>query len=284
MMRHTAPSLLRKHLSRTLATSAVNSGEVVLVWDAAPADPNMQTGDTGGKLMTQPVKALVHYVSAQAVLRAGVEYSAGDAILDFSGTTDLRLSDRSGMRFRLPDGKIYGAKSTGRQPVLLREVAFGGSVLVNSVVVQMRPDGAPAATIGEVKYVTGAENRTLYRTDADGLWCCEPSLAKTRAWFDWSVPGEMRIRFGSAGTVALHADGSRVAVKSLTNTLSSTLPRLEFWYAGVKRATLTAAGQLAATAFADEDPGEAALRVQNGLDLFAIASGGLWAPAFTDEL
>lgn len=57
-------------------------------------------------------------------------------------------------------------------------------------------------------------------------------------------------------------------VKSLTDTLAATLPRIEFCYLGIPRATLTPAGLLGAD-FTDTSP-EAAMRMQNDVDLFAV--------------
>lgn len=280
----TAPRLLKRTLSGVLAKRSLDAGDVTLIWDATPpSDPNVETGAPVPTVMNATVRALVHAVSANAVGRQGMEFKAGDALLTFPGGVDV--TGKAALRYRLPDGCIYGQANTGRGVSRFRDTTLGGEDIAYTMHVRLRPDSGPVAgtPLGEIRYVTGAESVRLYEFDAEGLWCPDVRLTGTRAALDFTAAGLCTVRFG--GTVALTASASGLRVKVLTNTLASTFPRLDFFYAGTRRATLLRDGTLGATGFADlAAPPAASMQVQNGVNLFAVGPAGVSAAGISDEL
>lgn len=278
-------SAMRK-LQRTVRSALwcgqLDAADVALVWDTTPpSDMNVQAGAPAPTLMTAFVRAFVHYVSAESVMRQGMEFSAGDAILSFDGGFELR--GRASLRYRLPNGRMYAQRNTARGLEELWDSTIGGVRLANTVMVRQRPSSDPLASgvPGEIALLTAAGETQLWQWDAaDGLF--NPGLVKPSCGvtFDWRTYGALTICFGTVA--ALAADAGGVHVKALSDTLATTLPRLEFRYAGSSVATLTPDGTLAATDFSDSCT--AGMRIQNGADLFQTGAGGLCAASFSDDL
>ena len=268
-MHFSAANLLRRTTGELLEKGQLDAGDVVLIWDATPpTDANDADAAPAETVMTQTVRAFIHYVSANAVGRMGMEFSAGDAILTFDGAADL--TGKAGLRYRLPGGRIYAQQNTARG---LEEIveSMGGQRMHSTIMVRARPDAVARAPIaGEIRYRSGAGNVQLFSQDSAGLYATGRSDA---ARLDFSVPGEVSAWFGSRRVLRAEEDG--VHVITATAVLSSALPRIEFWYGGVLRATLTSAGELAGN-FSDVRP-ELAMRIQNGMDLFSV--GEVFYPA-----
>ena len=115
----------------------------------------------------------------------------------------------------------------------------------------------------------------------------EPVLAVSPARCgNCSRPIGTEVRLKTFATIALSllalsANVAGTHVKSITDTLAATLPRMEFWHRGVRRATLTPAGELAAS-FTDT-PMEDAMRIQNGADIFRVGAQ-FYSAAVSDDL
>lgn len=269
----TAGNLLRRTTGDLLERGQLDAGDVVLIWDATPpTDANDEDAAPAETVMTQTVRAFIHYVSANAVGRMGMEFSAGDAILTFDGVTDL--TGKAGLRYRLPGGRIYAQQNTARGLEEIVEM-MGGQRMHSTVMVRAKPDGASSPT-GEILFRSGASVVQLAEYDADGLHLTGASAS---ARFDFSEAGAVKVWFGAV--LALSANVAGTHVKSITDTLAATLPRMEFWHRGVRRATLTPAGELAAS-FTDT-PMEDAMRIQNGADIFRVGAQ-FYSAAVSDDL
>lgn len=111
------PPLIAAQIKRAFDQTAVggrmNALDVVLEWDAAGAagDTTFLSEAGAADPQTESVKALVHWVTAEQVVRRGyTALQAGDAILDFPAA--VTLTGRPGIAFVIA-GRRYIQKTYG---------------------------------------------------------------------------------------------------------------------------------------------------------------------------
>jgi hypothetical protein len=146
------------------------------------------------------------------------------------------------------------------------------------------------SNFGEVRYISATENLSLYAYNADGasFTPTHPALIAGRAEIvqdegdvDITIGGTLALRATLSGGLLVHAamDGQ---------TFADTVPRLEFWMSGTRRATLTQAGMLVANSFNDNPTApddSTALRIQDsgGNWLFTLGAS-VTCPEYSDAL
>lgn len=140
MLAHLAGPMLQRELRTHLAAGTMNTGDVVIRWNAvaAPADANVEADYGAASYQTATVPALVFFVSAQSALSGWTQYAEGDAIVTFD-PADLELTGKREVTFTLPDGKRYAQKDTDRDPVEFWSTFVGGERLTTTLLLRLVP-------------------------------------------------------------------------------------------------------------------------------------------------
>lgn len=286
-----AKNLVERVAGGALELGQLDAGDVWLLWDATPvSDPAVETGAAAPALRARKVKAFLHYVSANAVLRMGMEFSAGDAILTFAGALDL--AGLENLRYVLPNGRTYAQQGTGRGIEEIWDTTIGGQRLLNTVLVRARPDAEQAA-VGEVVHVGADGLRTvLYSyvgTGSLGTFTpeVEDAVLSSLGRLDLlSATGEVLVKFGS--TVALRMEAGGVHGVTLVTSAPQLWDgrRIELWVGGVICAVIFPNGTLAARSYHEGEPDVGpVLAFRNGGDpLLQVSALALWAAGFSDDL
>lgn len=147
--------------------------------------------------------------------------------------------------------------------------------------------GMNLVSTGEVRYLSGAESLTLYTYTEDAFTPADETLLATRAQIDFDgTPGAVVIGFAGTPALRLDADGAHAKAFDASGPTYGTGTRLEFWVAGVRRATLQADGTLVAPSLLDGDPEEdSAMRFTNPAgDALLSIGAACYAPGFSDDL
>lgn len=149
------------------------------------------------------------------------------------------------------------------------------------------------ARSGEVRYI-GSDTRTLYTYARDGqrFHTVDPDLLSGRAEIVFA-DGVMVVSFD--GVVAMRASASGVECNSIDATgatFSDDSPRLEFWMGGVRRASLTSAGDLVVAEITEADAAPADVIPSmkatdaNGTGnwIFTLQAGGMTCPEISEVM
>lgn len=136
MSMHRLGQRIERTLDEILERGLLNSGDVVLRWNDAPAasDPNDESLMGTPTPREQTVTALIYYVSAKSVPNGFMVFDKVDAILTFDSRTDL--SKMNGLTYELPDGLIYVPANTGGKAVEFWETVVQGKRLARTVAVK----------------------------------------------------------------------------------------------------------------------------------------------------
>lgn len=147
------------------------------------------------------------------------------------------------------------------------------------------------ARYGEVRYI-GTDSITLYTyaSDDNRFHAIDEGLLPGRAAIVFE-DGVMEISFD--GVVAMRASASGVECNSIDATgatFSDDSPRLEFWMGGVRRASLTSAGDLVVAEITEADAApDAVIPSMKATDangtgnwIFTLQSGGMTCPEISE--
>lgn len=148
--------------------------------------------------------------------------------------------------------------------------------------------GMGLVSTGEVRYIKGAENISLYTYFQNLFLPVDAALLATRAVIDFDAPSAGQILLSFSGVPALRLDDAGLHCRSLDGTgpTYGTGERIEFWANGVRRATLQADGTFIAPGITDGDPVEDAAMVFMSTGEHPLLSIGalIFAPGFFDDL
>jgi len=270
-----------------LERGQLDAAPVWLLWDGTPVEnPAVETGAATPSLQARKVQAFVHSVSANAVMRMGMEFSAGDAILGFPRGTDL--AELPNLRFILPDGRTYAQQATASG---LEQIWDAPQMGLKSVLVRAVPQAGQAA-VGEVVHVAADGTRTvLYTylgTGSLGTFApaVEDAVLASLGRLDVSTPGEVLVKFGS--TVALRMEAGGVHYTTLVTSAPDGWGgrRIELWVGGVVCVVICPNGTVAARNFNDGEPDVAPVMAfrNGGEPVLQVSALALWAAGFSNDL
>lgn len=138
MLLHRLPQIIRRHLGALVQEGLLNTGDIVLRWNAsaAPADRNLEATYAPPTPAELTVKAFIHWVSVRAVERGFTDFKAGDAIVTFE--SDVELDNKRDLRFEMPGGEIYVQASAGKSVAQFWDVYIGGEMLTRTLLLRLK--------------------------------------------------------------------------------------------------------------------------------------------------
>jgi hypothetical protein len=284
MLAHLAGHHLTLELRTHLERGTMNSGDVLIAWNAAaePGNPNVESSYAPPILRTAVLAALIHIVSVKASASTWTMFQEGDAIVTFDAE-HLDLSDKREVTFTLPDGHLYTQQVTDRDPVEFWSTFVGGRTLTKTLHLRRKGD---RIRIGQVYYFDAAGRRTpIYTYDRDTRRF--QRIADAPALIDDSDAAAVRIAIGGQDALIATADrtvaGEFIAVGG---SELADLPRLEFWVGAVRCASLSvhrlAVADLRESVRPDGDERQIAFGMRDWI--FSLGDKRAVAPSYRERL